>query len=135
MYFFFFFFSSRRRHTRFDCDWSSDVCSSDLAIGAWCGIPLVLLVIGVGEPPRNYIAEIGIVIALASCGWTWLAGRVAARSPSIDGAAIDPRLGSVGRVLLSTLTGAALGFAVAFATRVVTIRLATVAGAATGAVI
>src|SRR6266478_9312996 len=28
-----FFFSSRRRHTRFDCDWSSDVCSSDLAGG------------------------------------------------------------------------------------------------------
>src|SRR5260370_30488700 len=26
----FFFFSSRRRHTRFKCDWSSDVCSSDL---------------------------------------------------------------------------------------------------------
>src|SRR2546430_6207167 len=25
-----FFFSSRRRHTIFDCDWSSDVCSSDL---------------------------------------------------------------------------------------------------------
>src|SRR6266853_2939147 len=28
----FFFFSSRRRHTRFDCDWSSDVCSSDLIV-------------------------------------------------------------------------------------------------------
>src|SRR2546430_13146228 len=28
---FFFFFSSRRRHTIFDCDWSSDVCSSDLS--------------------------------------------------------------------------------------------------------
>src|SRR2546430_9002250 len=28
----FFFFSSRRRHTRFDCDWSSDVCSSDLIL-------------------------------------------------------------------------------------------------------
>src|SRR6266478_5671887 len=28
----FFFFSSRRRHTRFDCDWSSDVCSSDLLL-------------------------------------------------------------------------------------------------------
>src|SRR5260370_14431719 len=26
-----FFFSSRRRHTRFKCDWSSDVCSSDLS--------------------------------------------------------------------------------------------------------
>src|SRR5215475_11370919 len=28
---FFFFFSSRRRHPRFSRDWSSDVCSSDLA--------------------------------------------------------------------------------------------------------
>src|SRR2546430_9050898 len=41
-----FFFSSRSRHTRFDCDWSSDVCSSDLkkkkapAFGAACGITL-----------------------------------------------------------------------------------------------
>src|SRR3989338_2907839 len=25
------FFSSRRRHTRWNCDWSSDVCSSDLS--------------------------------------------------------------------------------------------------------
>src|SRR2546430_6783969 len=30
LWYWFFFFSSRRRHTRFDCDWSSDVCSSDL---------------------------------------------------------------------------------------------------------
>src|SRR3989449_7702334 len=29
----FFFFSSRRRHTRCSRDWSSDVCSSDLARG------------------------------------------------------------------------------------------------------
>src|SRR5438309_4165030 len=28
----FFFFSSRRRHTRWNCDWSSDVCSSDLLL-------------------------------------------------------------------------------------------------------
>src|SRR5260370_19270787 len=34
---FFFFFSSRRRHTRFKCDWSSDVCSSDL-----CSFPSTL---------------------------------------------------------------------------------------------
>src|SRR3989344_5149676 len=31
-----FIFSSRRRHTRLTCDWSSDVCSSDL--GAAGGI-------------------------------------------------------------------------------------------------
>src|SRR6266568_6358835 len=30
----FFFFSSRRRHTRWNCDWSSDVCSSDLPVSA-----------------------------------------------------------------------------------------------------
>ena len=32
----FFFFSSRRRHTRYWRDWSSDVCSSDLAL--WCSL-------------------------------------------------------------------------------------------------
>src|SRR3712207_7073396 len=32
-FFIFFFFSSRRRHTRYWRDWSSDVCSSDLARG------------------------------------------------------------------------------------------------------
>src|SRR2546430_14737162 len=36
----FFFFSSRRRHTIFDCDWSSDVCSSDLVVPAG---PVLLL--------------------------------------------------------------------------------------------
>src|SRR5688572_16162706 len=39
-----FFFSSRRRHTRFDCDWSSDVCSSDL-IGVLATV--VTLTVGV----------------------------------------------------------------------------------------
>src|SRR2546427_2859758 len=43
---FFFFFSSRRRHTRFDCDWSSDVCSSDLDVG---GHGLAPFVVGDGE--------------------------------------------------------------------------------------
>src|SRR2546430_12924338 len=51
-----FFFSSRRRHTRFDCDWSSDVCSSDLTgkqaqalalttaagVISWFALPLLL---------------------------------------------------------------------------------------------
>src|SRR2546430_9825464 len=40
-----FFFSSRRRHTRFDCDWSSDVCSSDLdevCENAWSRILAIL---------------------------------------------------------------------------------------------
>src|SRR6266568_5474700 len=40
---FFFFFSSRRRHTRWNCDWSSDVCSSDLALAG--GVALAVLMI------------------------------------------------------------------------------------------
>src|SRR5205807_7052549 len=47
-FFFFFFFSSRRRHTRLQGDWSSDVCSSDLAAvlsrlssgSYWMSVPL-----------------------------------------------------------------------------------------------
>src|SRR6266480_3909851 len=35
----FFFFSSRRRHTRLTCDWSSDVCSSDLGPTAGASTP------------------------------------------------------------------------------------------------
>src|SRR2546430_9443308 len=42
----FFFFSSRRRHTIFDCDWSSDVCSSDLG-----GEPLDVVV--ASEPAQR----------------------------------------------------------------------------------
>src|SRR5256886_7919681 len=45
---FFFFFSSRRRHTRFACDWSSDVSSSDL---------------------------LRLLCALASVYWLWRSGH------------------------------------------------------------
>src|SRR5260370_30003040 len=43
MFISYFFFSSRRRHTRFKCDWSSDVCSSDLraALSATLALGLV----------------------------------------------------------------------------------------------
>src|SRR2546430_10247007 len=43
------FFSSRRRHTRFDCDWSSDVCSSDL----WLRVGGVKMSIDGGITGRN----------------------------------------------------------------------------------
>src|SRR3712207_1496373 len=44
----FFFFSSRRRHTRYWRDWSSDVCSSDLA-AASCNFITTLASIGTGD--------------------------------------------------------------------------------------
>src|SRR6267143_1289206 len=55
-----FFFSSRRRHTRWNCDWSSDVCSSDLIVRArglydaiW-QMPVAMLPLG-GAPGRETI--------------------------------------------------------------------------------
>src|SRR2546430_11189674 len=44
--FVFFFFSSRRRHTRFDCDWSSDVCSSDLTVLTVAKVAAIIAVAG-----------------------------------------------------------------------------------------
>src|SRR2546430_7578985 len=52
----FFFFSSRRRHTRFDCDWSSDVCSSDL-----CSVVAVLESQAVPVHGRVEVAVVGDV--------------------------------------------------------------------------
>src|SRR5260370_17025967 len=47
-----FFFSSRRRHTRFKCDWSSDVCSSDLGSPQDDGNPSLVSVLS-GEQRRR----------------------------------------------------------------------------------
>src|SRR5215467_3348375 len=49
---FFFFFSSRRRHTRLQGDWSSDVCSSDLAT--------VVLATEQGERAEVLLREAGV---------------------------------------------------------------------------
>src|SRR5438477_5342396 len=49
---FIFFFSSRRRHTSLTCDWSSDVCSSDLLLrsrGARLAPQSPLLRVGIAE--------------------------------------------------------------------------------------
>src|SRR5256886_5226408 len=48
-----FFFSSRRRHTRFDCDWSSDVCSSDLEETLSIGYALLRDLVHVMETPED----------------------------------------------------------------------------------
>src|SRR6266511_6431801 len=58
----FFFFSSRRRHPSFSRDWSSDVCSSDLPIGAYsafevtptCGLASSSGLIGYLDDPNAF---------------------------------------------------------------------------------
>src|SRR5690242_21613815 len=58
----FFFFSSRRRHTRLTCDWSSDVCSSDLltAVGAEPRGVLPGVLLGQEEVPQPLRAGLGL---------------------------------------------------------------------------
>src|SRR2546430_6712546 len=51
---FFFFFSSRRRHTRFDCDWSSDVCSSDLPAALPFTVEQLVLMGRYPHAPRRF---------------------------------------------------------------------------------
>src|SRR5689334_3067890 len=62
-FFFFFFFSSRRRHTRWNCDWSSDVCSSDLVVE----VGLVEHVVPqrlAGLEPRERLEDLALVVRL-----------------------------------------------------------------------
>jgi 4-amino-4-deoxy-L-arabinose transferase-like glycosyltransferase len=52
---------------------------TELWLATICSLPLVLLVVGVGEPPRNYLAQVAILAALAGAGWLWL-GEIAIRT-------------------------------------------------------
>src|SRR2546430_13431687 len=68
-----FFFSSRRRHTRFDCDWSSDVCSSDLLSSShlllYCVI-FVSLVCESGKKGFEDVYEIRVRLnKVRECSW------------------------------------------------------------------
>src|SRR5207248_7908548 len=57
-----FFFSSRRRHTRSYGDWSSDVCSSDLAIHP-AGQPLDRIA---GDPGVELLAGADVVLEVVA---------------------------------------------------------------------
>src|SRR3712207_9420237 len=58
-----FFYSSRRRHTRYWRDWSSDVCSSDLADQAFD--PAVDQA-ALGQRERGGLAAVGLVERLVA---------------------------------------------------------------------
>src|SRR5438132_14145459 len=62
-----FFFSSRRRHTRSLCDWSSDVCSSDLTSTS---LNALLATLGVTRQPRERIAAAADGVPAAGGGMT-----------------------------------------------------------------
>jgi hypothetical protein len=82
-----------------------------LVLALLCSLPLVMLVIAVGEPPRNYLAQIGIVVVVSSIGWLhalgWLLARRGARVDATAGdtAATSGRwTASLGVVVVATVT-------------------------------
>src|SRR5256885_12527466 len=71
----FFFFSSRRRHTRLQGDWSSDVCSSDLAgfnpilvVNTILNLPLYLEVKKAPTPTNDVAFTIGKNFLMVNLG-------------------------------------------------------------------
>ena len=56
---------------------------ADLFLATLCAAPLILLVIAVGEPPRNYLAQIAILVAIASVGAIWAVERLVVVRPPL----------------------------------------------------
>src|SRR5690606_41046632 len=75
-----FFFSSGRRHTRFSRDWSSDVCSSDLATqGGVAGAEDATAEEDVAEAPADEAADEDMAARSEErrVGKVWKSGRLA----------------------------------------------------------
>jgi hypothetical protein len=78
----------------------------DVIVAAIAGLPLIFLVIGVGEPPRNYLAQIGIMGALSAAGWLWIAELAAERLAIVIGRpAATARGAIVAAAIAATLIG------------------------------
>jgi hypothetical protein len=85
-----------------------------------CSAPLVLLVIAVGEPPRNYLAQIGLLTVIAAVGWL----------RAIEWALTSRR--SALTIVVFVAIGAAAGAIVAQALPAVSIRIGLPVGALAG---
>jgi 4-amino-4-deoxy-L-arabinose transferase-like glycosyltransferase len=84
-----------------------------MAMTLLCTLPLVLLVFAVGEPPRNYLAQLGLFIALSAAGWIGLVDRaiVGFRARRAG----TPISGDAQRPLPGWVVGAGLGLVVLLA--------------------
>ena len=48
-------------------------------VASICGLPLVIMVVQVGEPPRNYIAQVATAVVVAAGGCSWALSKIAGR--------------------------------------------------------
>src|SRR5260370_32871303 len=92
----YFFFSSRRRHTRFKCDWSSDVCSSDLSITA--KTPL-------GPATQQASLRRDVVVTNPDGTSATLTAGFSYFVPPLSIATVSPTVGATGGGTVVTITG------------------------------
>jgi 4-amino-4-deoxy-L-arabinose transferase-like glycosyltransferase len=94
-----------------EADRSRREAYEDLWLATICGLPLVILVVGIGEPPRHYLAQLAIGAGLAAGGWLWLFEAAFRRWPMVTtvllGAAFGTVIGLAGATYLGI--GAVLG--------------------------
>lgn len=86
-----------------------------ILISLVCSAPLVLLVIAVGEPPRNYLAQVGLLALLPAAGWLRVAEAAVARARMAppDRATLQPLLAGVAVAALIGASGLAAWHAIA----------------------
>src|SRR5688572_14543460 len=77
----------------------------DLWLATICGLPLVILVIGVGEAPRNYLAQLAIGAGIAAAGWLWLFEAAVRRRPALTILAVGAIFGPVVGLALADVFG------------------------------
>jgi len=91
-----------------------------------CSLPLVLLVVAVGEPPRNYLAQIGVLAAVSAAGWLWAVSLVPRLTSPIGAVLAGAVLGGLGGlvawvvdvpILVGLVGGGLVGVILAFGIR------------------
>src|SRR5688572_32395383 len=88
-----FFFSSRRRHTRFDCDWSSDVCSSDLMVNSRQEAEAAVCTL----PPTLRVPRGGYNIASTAASASWRLFTIGTTTPCAPLRSEERRVGKESR--------------------------------------
>ncbi len=78
---------------------------ADLFLATLCAAPLILLVIAVGEPPRNYLAQIAILVGIASVGAIWAVERLVVVRPPLLLVPIGGLIGLAAGLVAANMVG------------------------------
>ena len=78
---------------------------TDALVASICGAPLVLMVMAVGEPPRDYIAQVATAVVMAAGACTWAFGRLLERITRDGARPAVARRGMTAFIVLAVAAG------------------------------